>query len=380
MMKTWLTCKRKFHINYIDGIRSEQTQSLALGTASHEALEEANKYLQPKPHQLNPMEIEFYIQKFRECLAKQHIDNQEAFEVGEEAVRGELSICGEEKILGIEEEFDIVTPEGVRIYGFIDKLVEDDEHPSTIRIIDYKTSVMPMSFEEARLDEQLAMYDLAMSIKYPQYENRIVELRYLRSGERIRVYKTAIEQQNFRRRILAVDKAIRAYVEEATTPPKGETNQFCAWCSYKEGCPVYVQHMNTLLPECPNVEVLDDKSFLDMWTKVMAIQSAADSWKESLKLWALQRLEAFPDNPIDNGEKQIYTLSQVRREYNAATVGKLIGLKDLLGGTTGESLVKINNKALENFLKKKRDAKLQAKIEEAVTVKFNSPQIRLKKS
>ena len=61
-------------------------------------------------------------------------------------------------------------------------------------------------------------------------------------------------------------------------------------------------------------------------------------------------------------------------------MGKLIGLKDLLGGTTGESLVKINNKALENFLKKKRDAKLQAKIEEAVTVKFNSPQIRLKKS
>lgn len=381
MMKTWLSCKRKFHLHYIEGIPQETTQPLSLGTACHEALEQANLYLQKVKRPLNPVESEFYIQIFRDTLAQSYVKDHDAFEEGESIVQRELISSSREEIVGVEEEFDLVTPEGVRIYGFIDKLVIDKASPNTLRIIDYKTSVMPMSYEEAKIDEQLAMYDLAMSIKYPQYENRILELRYIRTNDSITIYKQTIEQQNFRRRLLAVDKAIKAYMSNLKEIPPGELNQFCNWCSYKSGCPLYAQHMTMLLPSFPNIDALDDTSFLEMWIKSSAIESSAKAWKESLKLWAMQRLEAFPENPIDNGEKQIYTVSTARREYDPVQVGKIIGLKDLLGDSTnGEPLVKITNKHLDQYLSNKNDPKLQAKLESAVTVKFNSPQIRMKKS
>jgi RecB family exonuclease len=382
MLKTFLQCKRKFYTNYIEGKKSDPSQSLSLGTAFHEAQEQANIYLKEHKRILNPMEIEYYVQIFRNVLASSHVDDQEAFEIGEEMMRRELSPEHmRENIVGIEDQFDLVTPEGVRIYGFIDKLVESDEDSNTIRVIDYKTSVMPLSYEEAKLDEQLSMYDLAISLKYPQYENRILELRYVRTGDSISLTKTAIEQQNFRRRLLAVDKAIRKFIEDTAEGPDGDLNQFCSWCSYKSSCPTYIDHMNTLLPGFPNIDALDDKSFIDMWERVSAIYKAAEAWKDSLKLWALQRIEAFPEAPIDDGNKQIYTMSTARREYDPVTVSKIIGIKDLLGASTGgQPLIKVSNSALEGYMKKNKDKKIQAKLEQAVKVKFNSPQVRVKKS
>lgn len=379
MLKTWLSCKRKFYINYVLGQRGEQTPALSLGSAGHEALEAANLFLQKNPKKLSPIEIEYYVQLFRNNLAKFYTESSESFEVGEQMVRTELLNKSTNKIIGVEEEFDISTPEGVRIYGFIDLLEEQD--PSTLRIIDYKSSKMPMSYDEVRQDEQLSMYDLAMSIKYPQYENRILELRYLRTEDYISITKTPIEQENFRRRLLAVDLAIKEFLDTIKDIPEGNLNQFCNWCSYKAGCGVYVQHMQTMLPSFPNIGELEDNSFIEMWEKVSTISKAAESWKDSLKLWALKRIESFPETPIDNGLKQIYTLSRTRREYDTSSVCRLIPLEDLLGEETdGEPIVNISNKKLEEYLKNKNDRKLQSKIEDAVTIKFERPQIRIKKS
>lgn len=170
MMKTFLQCRRKFHINYIEGKKSDPNVSFTLGTAVHHALEHANKSLLAAPRVLEPHEVEDYVQQFREKAVEGLILSSETFEVGENLVRSELQTYNiNEKVIGVELEFELETPEKVKIYGFMDKVVELD--PSTIMVVDYKTSVNPMSYDEARVDEQVGMYDLAISMLYPHYYN-----------------------------------------------------------------------------------------------------------------------------------------------------------------------------------------------------------------
>ncbi len=380
MLKTFLTCRRKFYLHYIKGVPEAENESFTLGTACHDALEHANISLMQNPRELNPFEISDYVQQFRDKAATLHITDLSLFEEGEDIIRRELHAYDlNVKIIGIEQEFDLVTPEGVRIYGFIDKLEEVDE--STIRIVDYKTSRNPMSYDEARTDEQLSMYDLAVAIKYPQYTKRLLELRYLRPGESLKIERNQIEQQNFRRQLLAIDKAIKEFVSTVVEAPKGQMNDFCTWCSFKAGCPQYVEVANTLLPDAPSTFDLTESTFVDLYEKVSAISKAAEAWKDALKLWASEQFERDPDIQLNNGTKLAYTMSSTRREYDTEKVCRLIGLDDLLGASTdGKPLVKIQTKVLEDYLKFKKNKKLEAKVENLVDIKFNAPQIRLKKA
>jgi putative RecB family exonuclease len=378
MMKTWSLCKRKFHQSYIDGIKQPAQANFTLGTAVHYALEMANSSLMKNPRELNPMEVASYIRLFVNIASKEFAPNPELFDEGTDMLKRELQSghISHDKIIGIEDEFDIVTPEGVRIYGFMDKLVEVDSN--TIKIVDYKTSRTAMSYDDARSDYQIAMYDLAVALKFPQYENRILELRYLRNGESVTVRRTQEEMYRFKLLLVGVDAAIKEYLANIKEAPAGTINDFCNWCSYNKSCPEYVDRVNTFLPEAPSTHALTDESFVETWEKVTSIIKAAEQWKDQLKIWAVERLNASPDTRIFGKEREIFPLTTTTKDYDVSVVGKLVPLDDLLGTRTGEPLVKINKKKLETYLSNKGDRKLTKKVDEACIVKVNAPQIRIK--
>lgn len=376
MMKTWLLCKRKFHQTYIDGVKQPAQSHFTLGTAVHYALEMANMSLMSNQRQLNPIEISAYVRLFINLATKEYVPDAALFEEGSEMLKHELQgpHIEQEKIIGIEDEFDIVTPEGVRIYGFMDKLVEVDS--STIKIVDYKTSRTAMSYEDAKTDYQLSMYDLAVSLKYPQYENRILELKYLRSQESVRIKRTDEERYRFRQILSGTDAAIKEYVAQVTEAPVGNINEYCNWCAFKNSCPAYVDRVNTFLPSSPTTHDLTDETFVDTWEKVTSILKGAEAWKDQLKIWAVERTNSDPDTRILGNEREIYTLTTTSKEYDLSVVGKLIPLEDLLGVKNGEPLVKINKKKLESYLSNKGDRKLTKKIDDNCIVKVSAPQIR----
>ena len=378
MMKTWLKCKREFYFNYILGYYKPPQEHFTLGTAVHKALEVANRSLQQKPRDFNAFEIEDFVQTFREEAAKAHILNMELFETGEEIVKEELSqYSKKEKILGVETEFDVTTSEGVRIYGFIDKLVQIDS--TTLKIIDYKTSTNPMSYEDAKYDEQLSMYDLAISLLYPDIPKRILELRYVKTGDIINISRSDIERHNFRLEILAVDKAIKDFIKNTKEIPAGDINSYCGWCAFKNSCPRYKEYMTTMLPDVPQSLELTDQDFMEKWELIEGISSMVTKWKEELKLWAVNRLAENPDVPIKNTERELYLSSATRREYDVSEIAKIIGLEDLLGASTnGIPLIKFQTKPLDQYLKNKNDKKINAKVEKHLTIKFNNPSMRFR--
>lgn len=374
MLKTFLLCRRQFHNRYILGKKSAPNISFSLGTAVHYALEQANKSLKDDPRELNPLEVEDFVQIFRETAARAHLTSVDLFNIGEELVRTELETYDlREKIIGIEQEFDLMTPEGVRLFGYMDKVVELDSR--TIKIVDYKTSLNPMSYEDARVDEQLAMYDLAASLMYPQYQNRKIQLKYLRSGEDITITKSEIEQHNFRKQLLAVHNAIIEYVSKANDLPTGELNDFCSWCSFKSDCPQYINLFQTQLPDYQSIHDLTDETFLKVWKDISNLVTCATKTKDMLKIWAAQRLEVNPDEKITDGDLELYSITSTRRDYDAASVAKSIPLEDLINN----SIIKINNKNLNTYLKTQGDKSLVKKIEQGATIKFNNPSFKVKK-
>lgn len=381
MMKLWLQCKRKFHLHYIEGLSEPPNISFTLGTGVHSALEAANKAMVAKPRKFNPFEMDEFIQVFRDFAAKSYASDMGIFTLGEGIIKSELTkMDPKDKIIGIEKEFDIVTDEGVRIYGFMDKVEEVDSN--TIRIIDYKTSNMAISFEEAKTDPQLALYDLACSIMYPQYQNRIMELRYLKLEESVVITKSEIERHNFKLQLVSVDKAIKDYManyKKSTERPRGEMNEFCNWCSFKGNCSEYVNAITSNLPEFIAVHELDDQKFLNLWTKMKAVEKATETTIDQLKTWAIQRIESDPTLSITDGKNEIWSLTTTRREYDPIVVAKAIGLESLLGAETGKPMFKISNEAMVEYLKVTESKRIRKKIEEATTIKFNNPQIRIRK-
>lgn len=385
MLKTWLKCKRQFHKQYVERIKSDANTSFTLGTAVHYALEQANLSLMSQPRILSEDEIDNYVETFINMASNLHILNMELFDVGTTLVKEELNYFSpNEKIIGVETEFDLVTPEGVRIYGFIDKLTEVDG--STVKITDYKTSNIPLTVEESRADEQLSMYDLAIRTLYPQYDRRILELKYLRetNPEKRSVisFRSEIESINFRKQIAGVAKAIEAYMANLSDPnmaPSGELNTLCNWCSYRQSCPEYVNAVNSMLPDCPSSLELTDSSFLEKYEKVQIILKAAEAWKDALKTWAIRRFESDPDSKLTNGKKVAYTLSTTRREHDVKGLLHIFDPIELAGVKTGKPLIKAISGNIEEYVKSRGDSKLEKQVENLVSVKFNAPQIRTKK-
>lgn len=385
MLKVWLRCKRQFHKQYVEGIKSDANTSFSLGIACHFALEQANLSLLKDPRPLSDEEVDAYVNTFINMASTLHVTSMELFDTGSALVRDELSYFAPgERVIGVEQQFDIVTPEGVRIYGFIDKVTEVDGN--TIKITDYKTSNMPMTHEEARLDEQLSMYDLAVRIMYPQYDKRILELRYLKEEDpdkkSVKSWRSDIESANFRKQILGVSNAIKDYIanlNEKKDAPNGEMNEFCNWCSYRQSCPQYVQAANTLLPDAPSSLELTDADFVQKYEKVQGILKAAEAWKDLLKTWAIRRLEEDPETPISDGRRTAYSLSTTRREVDVEGLLKLFSPAELAGSKTGKPLVKAASTNIQEYLKLKGDSKLEKKVEDLISIKFNAPQIRMKK-
>lgn len=375
MMKTFLQCKRKFHKNYIEGIAEPANTSFSLGTPCHDALEAANLDLIENPRKFTEEEVEKYVQVFREKIADKYVDSMDLFETGEELVRNELkSLDPNVKVLKTEEVFDIITPEGVRIYGFIDKIEEVDK--DTIKITDYKTSVTPMSYEEAKIDEQLSMYELAATILYPNYQNRLVALKYLRSGKELVTSRTATAQLNFRKQLLAVHNAILKYLEEVKDKKecaKGSVNPLCNWCAYKVDCNDYLTQIEKYSDRTLAIEEMTDEKFIDEYNKVQLVYKALEDYKSALKLWALKRIEQEPEVPICNNEKSVSTLSKTRKLYDPKYIAKNISYEDFVG------LVSITNTKMNKYLDSLDDEDLKVKLEQSAEIKFNSPEIRFRK-
>jgi RecB family exonuclease len=373
MLKVWLTCPLQFHLNYIERLPQPANVAFSLGNSVHYALEQANISLIENPRILSATEVEEYVQVFNDYMAKTHVDSMEMFESGADMVRGELlNLAPDEKVIDTEVEFDITTPEGVNIYGFIDKVSQVDD--TTIKITDYKTSKVAISWDEARVDEQLSMYDLAAAIMYPQFPKRILELKYVRSRQSVTSFRTEIAQMEFRRQISGIYSAIKEYFKERPDKrPEGTMHSNCHWCAYRKECSQYSQLVdgdyNTFVP----ITSMTDELAIEELQKISLRSKALDAYKDNIKLWVSQRIESDPETPVANNTHFLNPTCQNRRHYDASRIIDLLTPEQL------SEVVSISSTKMSKLMNQISDPDLRREIENSAFVKVGNPHYRMKK-
>lgn len=169
-LKTLAECKKYFHAKYIArSIQEEEDSPYAiLGSALHEALEEWRK----NPTTRKDL-IALYDKKF--TLGRKHRLYIEGIVICQELnlkdiVRGTL--------IETEKEFEFEW-EGHKIKAVIDKIEQLED--GTYLVTDYKSN-KDINAEE--YIHQLALYDVAMEVHYPNSE-RLYELYYLRHSKSV---------------------------------------------------------------------------------------------------------------------------------------------------------------------------------------------------
>ncbi len=364
-IKTFLQCSLKYYFNYEEKKpRVQGGEHLAFGTALHAALEEmhtiVSKTGQPPTKEVYDRVVDVFVKS----AVHDKMVSQALYAEGKDILLPRLDgVDPEEKILGLELKFELKTPNGTPFLGSIDKLVELD--PTTAVIIDYKSSRMALTQEEADTDVQLSMYDLAVSMMYPQYTNIICAFDYLRLGEVI-THRTLEERSMFVHFLDSVYAEILSMTKDDVKPM---LNQFCGWCDFKAYCPDYVKMVSDPDMILPRVDVMDDAEFVEAWSIFEAAKKIVDSRGRDFKDQAYTRLRI--NDSIKGKDTEIYKVQSGRKAYDTRSVFKIVGTEEFV------RMASINKTGLDKYL---RDHPEEAEIiEENAAFSFQSPTFRTRK-
>jgi RecB family exonuclease len=363
-IKTYLQCVLKYYYRYEDKKpRFGKTAPLAFGIAVHEALEFMHGEVAKTGVSPDTEMYERVLGVFMESATKNNLDDLALFEEGRNMLISRLdNIDPEEKVVGLELKFELETPNGTPFLGSIDKLIELD--PETVVIIDYKTSRTALTQEEADTDIQLSMYDLAVSMMYPQYKTIISALDYLRLSDVV-THRTPEQRKMF---VSFLDAVYKNIVETEKGDVEANINAFCPWCDARSFCPDYkalVTEPDLLLEP---LGALKDSDFVSAWDVTMSAKRVVDYRQRELKAEAAERLKHSPN--IRSKGREIYKTQQSRMSYDPRTVFNIVGQEEYV------RMSSVNKSAVDRFA---RDNPQHAKeLEDKASFSFMAPSFRIR--
>ena len=211
-IKTYLLCPFKYYLEYVLGIRKGDTFPTSNGKLIHKQLERISLghrknwrkeylwlYKKTCPHLLHkkwgefcPEDPEFQIMtgihNYHGSVDHLMTTNKKSplwlFAEGVHLIQKVLDREDsplDDKVLAVEQKFKLPIGDGIQITGIIDTVLETE--PGVLEIRDWKTGNWVPKYEEAIVDAQLRLYDLAASLLYPDYEIRLLTFDYLKKCE-----------------------------------------------------------------------------------------------------------------------------------------------------------------------------------------------------
>ena len=363
-IKTFLQCVLKYYFRYEDKKpQGGRTAPLAFGTAIHEALEfmhgEVSKSGEPPSDAL----YERTLNVFMDSATNNNLSDLDLFEEGRNMLISRLdNVDPEEKVVGLELKFELETPNGTPFLGSIDKLIELD--PETVVIIDYKTSRTALTQEEADTDIQLSMYDLAVSMMYPQYKTIISALDYLRLTDVV-THRTAEQRKTF---VSFLDSVYKNILATEKDDVEANINTFCPWCDARSFCDKYKQLVTEPDLLLAPLGELKDSDFVTAWDVTMSAKRIIDYRQRELKDIAAEKMKNTT-NIVSNG-RELYRQQQSRMNYDPRTVFNIVGQEEYV------RMSSVNKSAVDRFA---RDNPQHAQeLEDKASFSFNSPSFRVR--
>jgi len=294
---------------------------------------------------------------------KNNLSDMSLFEEGKNMITSRLdNIDPNEKIIGLELRFELETPSGTPFLGSIDKLVELDSE--TVVIIDYKTSRTALTQDEADIDIQLSMYDLAVSILYPQYKTIVSALDYLRLTDVV-THRTADQRKLF---VSFLDAVYKNILDTEKKDVEANINTFCPWCDARSFCPKYRELVTDPDLQLEPLGELKNSDFVTAWDVTASAKRIIDARQRELKMIAAEKLK-HSNSIISNG-RELYRLQSSRMSYDPRTVHKVVGQESYL------RMSSVNKSAVDRFATD--NPQHSKELEDSASFSFNSPSFRIR--
>lgn len=364
-IKTFLQCALKYYFRYEDKKpREGKSDPLAFGIAMHSALEFMCNELKKTKTAPSPETYNKVLEVFMQEAASNGLEDLSTYQEGRDMLINRLDNADpNEKIIGLELNFNLKTPKGTAFLGSIDKLIELDAE--TAVIIDYKTSRTALSQTEADHDIQLSMYDLAVSQMFPQYKTIVCAFDYLRLTEVI-THRTPDQRKLF---VDFLDATYEGILALEGNDIKPNLNGFCPWCEFKGFCPDYKKLIEDPELIIPPIGEMENDKFVESWDRISAAKRIIDARQREFKADAYERLKSKPT--IRGEERELYKTQTSRASYDAKTVFKVVGPENYV------RMSSVSKTAVDKHLLDNPEA--AAQVEETATFSFNSPSFRTRK-
>lgn len=363
-IRDYLQCVLKVVFRYNREIPSIKNDHAKIGIAVHEALEQFTRRMLAKQSFPDPSDYEFAVSVFMNSATEEGLQDMGFYTDGKTMVTEFIDRYDpSEEIVDVEHFFKINTPDGVPIVGAMDKVrkLNDD----TIEIVDYKTSRTALTAWQLKDDIQLSMYDLAASIIWPEYSNRILTLDYVRINKTVSSYRTAEQRETFREFLVSIWHQMNKLNDEEA---RGRLNNLCGWCDYKTYCPAYADFVASDEIKLAQLADMDDDDFLDHWTTVADMKNILENRQREMKMIASER--AVRGETISCGSKELYSTQAARTNYEIEDVVEIIPEEDLF------SVLNVNKSKLDRYVKDRPD--LRDPLAKIAKVSYNAPVYRVK--
>ncbi len=365
-IRDFLQCVLKIVFRYDREIVSVKNDHMKIGIAVHEAIEQFTRRMLVKKSFPDASDYEFAISSFMNSATQVGLETLSFYSDGKKMVTDYIDKYDpSEEILDVEHRFKLTTPEGIPIVGAIDKVVRVND--DTIAIIDYKTSRTAMTNWQLQDDIQLSMYDLAASIIWPEYTNRILYLDYVRIDKQVSTYRTEEDRVTFREFLVSLWTQFNKVEEEEV---RGTINNLCGWCDYKIYCPTYEAFINSDSIAIPPLSEMEDADFLNHWTSVNDKKSALEARQREHKIKASER--AMRGDDIKDGTRELHSNQDARTNYDIEEVVEIMPQEDLF------TVLAANKARLDRYVRDHPE--LKSPLAKVAKVNYNAPVFKVRKA
>lgn len=254
-LSAYANCPRFYKARYIEKRPEAPSEALERGKAVHEAIAEYTKYCL---HNGLQTDLEF----LREYP-------------GTDEVRGILETFADTHMIEpgdykFEEMWKIeMDPHPWTWWGVIDNLKDEGERLS---ITDFKTDHMLRSQTEINKDSQLKDYAWMAAMKYPQAQEFICAIDFVRHGVTRETVYTRDDIEAIEKQIISQIQEIEADREYKAVPGSG-----CSWCSYTSDCPAVLAG-NVDLVSCDDEAGQAAAQLIALKARVKALEDLLKPW------------------------------------------------------------------------------------------------------
>ncbi|MCF2710155.1 RecB family exonuclease [Schaalia hyovaginalis] len=240
--KEYERCPLQYRLHVVDRIQDPPTRHTALGTLIHSVLERL--FDLPAPERSAEAALELFEAQWRATretdprvleLFEGDADLAAWIDGARDLVSGYFAIENPQWLAPAAREqlVEAVTPSGVRLRGFIDRI--DSNAEGALRVVDYKTGKAPSPRFQDEALFQMRFYALLLSLvsRLPAR----TQLVYLRTGQVLTFDPTADDIARFSEEIEALWARIERDAERGEFAPR--SNPLCPWCHVQSLCPLF---------------------------------------------------------------------------------------------------------------------------------------------